>query len=128
MMNKGLQKNTNDALQRQKTNPLKMSFGKSQRSTSETPMSKNRSPTKQKSEIDDTPKHNGPTQVFGRSALIKASFFSKESKPLDKSPIFDHSPFLNKTLLNGKKEPKKMNKSAQSLFQEIGSALEKKIY
>ena len=47
-----------------------MSFGKSQRSTSETPLSQNRSPTKQQSEIEDTPKQNGPTQVFGRSALI----------------------------------------------------------
>ena len=125
MMKKGLQKN-NEPQRKASQGIMKSSFGKSMRSTSETPISR-KSPQR-KSDQEEPPKTNGSQQVFGRSALIKTSFFSKDSRPVGKSPIFDHSPFLNKTLLNGKKEPKKMTKSAAALYNGLGMALEQKIY
>ena len=57
--------------------------------------------------------------IFGRSALIQPCFFPKNSRPLTKSPIYEHSPFLNKLLLydhqaNAKKNSKK-NKNKQNI-------------
>ena len=54
----------------------------------------------------------GSKELFGRSALIQPCFFPKNSRPLTKSPIYEHSPFLNKLLLydhqaNAKKNSKK---------------------
>ena len=69
-------------------------------------------------------------EIFARSALIQSSFFPKESRPLTRSPIYRHSPFLNKMLLfdhqaAGKKKKKP---AAAGLTSKIGYAMERKFY
>ena len=69
-------------------------------------------------------------EIFARSALIQPSFFPKESRPLTKSPIYEHSPFLNKMLLfDHQAAGKKGKKGARSnLAQKLGFAMERKYY
>ena len=66
-------------------------------------------------------------EIFARSALIQPSFFPKESRPLTKSPIYQHSPFLNKLLLFDHQAAGKKGKK-KNIGQKLGFAMERKYY
>ena len=118
MQNKGIEKSDRSAEKRSNHEVFQGNWNRSFRGNSISP-SKTSMKRKSNQNVNKVTNLGGNKEIFGRSALIQSSFFPKNSRPLTKSPIYEHSPFLNKLLLydhqaNAKKNSKK-NKSKQNI-------------
>ena len=98
MQSKGIEKSDRSAEKRSNHEVFQGVATRSFRGNSISP-SKTSMKRKSNQNVNRVANLGGNKEIFGRSALIQSSFFPKNSRPLTKSPIYEHSPFLNKLLL-----------------------------